>query len=86
MDILRFLTPLQITFIRSRFETPVFVYSERILREQAARVLAFPHAFGFTPRYAMKANSNATILHLFDSLGLHIDASSGYEVHRAIAA
>jgi diaminopimelate decarboxylase len=56
------------------------------LREAAEQVLALPAPFGFTPRYAMKANSNRTVLKLFDSMGLHIDASSGYEAERAMAA
>merc|ERR1719181_1545552 len=34
----------------------------------------------------MKASPNAAILQLFAAEGLHVDASSGYEVHRAIAA
>lgn len=37
-------------------------------------------------RYAIKALPNAAILRLFDSLGLHIDASSGMEVERALSA
>jgi diaminopimelate decarboxylase len=66
--------------------TPVYVYDERTLRQQASAALAFPHAFGLTVRYAMKAAPTAAILRLFDSLGLHIDASSGFEVERAIRA
>jgi diaminopimelate decarboxylase len=66
--------------------TPVYVYDERSLRRQAAAVLAFPNAFGLTARYAMKACSNGAILRLFHRLGLHIDASSGFEVERAIRA
>ena len=42
--------------------------------------------FGLTVRYAMKAAPNAAILRLFDSMGVHIDASSCHEVSRAIAA
>ena len=34
----------------------------------------------------MKAAPNAAILGLFDQQGLQIDASSGYEVRRALAA
>gem|GEM_PF-5280603 len=58
MDSLRFLTTDHIDFIWSQFPTPVFVYSEKILREQARKVVNFPHNFGFTPRYAMKTSSN----------------------------
>ncbi len=66
--------------------TPVYVYDEATLLRQAEAALAFPHAFGLTVRYAMKAASNAALLRLFDSRGLHIDASSGYEAERAIRA
>ena len=72
--------------ISETFGTPCYVYDEASLRKQAEEVLAFPNAYGLTARYAMKASSNANILRLFDSMGLHIDASSGYESHRAIAA
>lgn len=68
------------------FPTPLYVYSEQILREQAGQVRDFPHAFGFTPRYAMKANPNRTILRIFREIGIRIDASSEYEVFRALRA
>ncbi len=70
--------------IREQFSTPCYVYSEQALRDSAAKVLAFPNAYGLTARYAMKASPNGNILRLFASLGLNIDASSGYEVERAI--
>jgi diaminopimelate decarboxylase len=62
------------------------VYDQKTLEANAAAVLAFPHAFGLTARYAMKAAPNAAILKIFAQAGLHIDASSGHEVHRAMAA
>lgn len=66
--------------------TPLYVYDEAALRANAESVLAFPNAYGLTVRYAMKASPNAAILKLFAGMGLHIDASSGHEVHRAMAA
>lgn len=72
--------------IRDRVGTPVYLYDEAKLRAAAARVLAFPHAYGLTVRYAMKANPNAAILRLFESLGLSFDASSGHEVARLLHA
>ncbi len=72
--------------IHSKVGTPCYVYSEAALRESAAKVLAFPNAFGLTARYAMKASPNSNILRFFASMGLHFDASSGFEVRRAIAA
>ena len=49
-------------------------------------MLAFPNAFGLTVRFAMKACPNASILKIFAQLGLHFDASSGFEVRRALLA
>ena len=46
----------------------------------------FPNAFGLTVRFAMKACPNASVLQLFESLGLHFDASSGWEAERALRA
>lgn len=72
--------------IADSFGTPVYVYDQSALERNAAAVLAFPNAYGLTARYAMKAAPNRAILKLFAKLGLHIDASSGHEVHRAMAA
>ena len=83
---LTFLTPRLAAEVRTRFGTPAYVYSEAALRRAAATCLAFPHAFGLTVRFAMKACPNAAILRLFDGLGLHFDASSGWEVERALRA
>jgi diaminopimelate decarboxylase len=69
--------------IREQFGTPVYVYDETALKKNAQAALNFPHPFGLNVRYAMKACSNAAILQIFDQAGLHIDASSGYEVERA---
>lgn len=66
--------------------TPVYAYSLDKLEKAADECLAFPNAYGLTVRYAMKASPNAAILKFFSSKGIHIDASSGYEVRRAMAA
>ncbi len=72
--------------IASSFGTPIYLYDEARLRLAAEAVLDFPNAFGLTARFAMKACPNKSILQLFDKLGLHIDASSGNEVRRALNA
>lgn len=72
--------------IRVQWGTPVFVYDEITLRRNASAVLAFPSAFGLTARYAMKALPNRTVLRLFHGMGLHVDASSGFEARRALMA
>ena len=66
--------------------SPVFAYSLEKLEESANACLAFPNAYGLTVRYAMKASPNRAILQFFHSKGIHIDASSGYEVRRAMTA
>lgn len=86
MEALKFLSRNAVEQIVALAGTPTYVYDERALRRQAAAALAFPHAFGLTVRYAMKACPSAAILRLFDSLGLHVDASSGYEARRAMRA
>ncbi|CAB9527832.1 Diaminopimelate decarboxylase [Seminavis robusta] len=66
--------------------SPVYAYSLGKLEESADACLAFPNAFGLTVRFAMKACPNRAILQYFHSKGIHIDASSGYEVRRAVTA
>jgi diaminopimelate decarboxylase len=72
--------------VRERFGTPCYVYDRARLEATARRTLAFAAPYGFTLRYAMKANPSRGILTLFRDLGLHIDASSDWEVDRALAA
>jgi diaminopimelate decarboxylase len=60
--------------------SPAYAYSLEKLNESSNSCLAFPNAYGLTVRYAMKACPNAAILKYFNSKGIHIDASSGYEV------
>ena len=72
--------------IQREFGTPVFVYDQRTLEAQAEKVLAAPNAFGLTARYAMKACPTAAVVRVLTERGLHVDASSGYEADRAIAA
>ena len=71
---------------RERFGTPCYVYDRATLEATARRALAFPAPYGFTLRYAMKANPSRGILAVFRTLGLHVDASSDWEVERALRA
>jgi diaminopimelate decarboxylase len=86
LEALRFLTPAKAAEVRARFGTPAYVYDQATLRRSAEACLAFPNAYGLTVRFAMKACPNATILRFFESLGLHFDASSGWEAERALRA
>lgn len=86
MESLVFLSKEQVREVRRAFGTPVYVYDERMLEKRATEMLAFPNAFGLTVRYAMKALPTGAIIRIFARLGLHIDASSGYEAVRALRA
>ncbi len=72
--------------VRERFGTPCYVYDRAGLEAAARAARAFPAPFGFTLRYAMKANPSRGILQVFRALGLHVDASSDFEVERALRA
>ena len=80
------LTAEQAALVRERFGTPCYVYHQAGLEAAARDARAVPAPFGFTLRYAMKANPSRGILELFRDLGLHIDASSDHEVERALRA
>jgi diaminopimelate decarboxylase len=80
------LTAARAAEVRARFGTPCYVYDRAVLEAAARRALAFPAPFGYTLRYAMKANPSRGVLALFRDLGLHIDASSDFEVERALRA
>src|SRR2546428_601747 len=69
-----FLTSAEAALVRERFGTPCHVYDRAALEAAARAALAFPQAFGFTLRYAMKANPSHAVLRLFRDLGLPIDA------------
>jgi diaminopimelate decarboxylase len=81
-----FLTAERAAEVRERFGTPCYVYDRTLLEAAAKEALAFPAPHGLTVRYAMKANPSHGILVLFRELGLHIDASSDFEVERALRA
>jgi diaminopimelate decarboxylase len=69
--------------IAKRFGTPIYVYDESIIEKKCRTLLSMPNAFGLRVRYAMKANSNRTILKKISAMGLYIDASSLNEAKRA---
>ena len=65
------------------YGTPVYVYDEALILERCRECVEMPQAFGLTVRYAMKANSNKRVLKIITGAGLHLDASSLFEVMRA---
>jgi diaminopimelate decarboxylase len=81
-----FLSLEQARTIAAAHGTPCYVYDQARLEAQADAMLAFPAAYGLTVRFAMKACPTAAVLRLFLRKGLHIDASSGWEIRRALRA
>ena len=71
------------TLAAETYGTPVYVYDEALILERCRECMEMPQAYGLVVRYAMKANSNRTILKLITNAGLHLDASSLNEVIRA---
>jgi len=69
--------------IRDQYGTPLYAYDEKFIIDKCDSLMKMPNAYGLTVRYAMKANSNRTILRLIHARGLHIDASSLNEARRA---
>lgn len=66
--------------------TPAYVLFEKDIKENISKLKDFTAPFGLQVRYAMKANSNLSILKLMDNMGIWIDASSINECYRAMAA
>ncbi len=83
---MQFLTEEQVREVQEVFGTPVYVYDQATLERQAQKALNFPNAYGMTARYAMKALPTAAIVRVLTGMGLHIDASSGFEAERAMKA
>ncbi|MBM3277031.1 MAG: diaminopimelate decarboxylase [Candidatus Handelsmanbacteria bacterium] len=86
MERFAFLSAEQVRTLQTQFGTPVFVYDQHTLEEQARQALAFPNAFGLRVRYAMKACPNTALVRLLNQQGLHLDVSSGFEALRALRA
>lgn len=86
IDKLNFLSSKEVKAIAEDYGTPVFVYSEAKLLQQAKAALSFKAPFGLRVRYAMKANPNSHIVKFLYNQGIQIDASSGFEAERAILA
>lgn len=81
-----FLTTQQAKELAEKHGTPLYAYSRQKLEEMAQTMLSVPAPYGLTIRFAMKANPHQDILEVFKNCGVKIDASSGYEAEKAIAA
>lgn len=69
--------------LAARFGTPLYAYDAAIIRRQLERVLGAFSGLPFRPFYAMKANSNLSILRLIREHGFGCDAVSPGEIFLA---
>lgn len=81
-----FVENIPVTSIASKIGTPCYIYSEKAIQ---TNWLAFEEAFGNIPHricYAVKANSNLTILKTLADMGSGFDIVSLGELERVLAA
>jgi len=83
---LKFLAFQDVRDLAAQYGTPLYVYDEGTMEENADVLMSLPSAFGLTVRYAIKANSNQAVIRIFDRLGLSFDASSVWQAQRALRA
>lgn len=77
------ITTSAVSEVREKFGTPCYLYDETLLVLKCRQAMSMPNAYGLRVRYAMKANSNRTLLKIIADQGLYIDASSLNEARRA---
>ncbi len=68
------------------YGSPVYIYSEAILRERCRDVMNFVKYEKFIVDYSMKANSNPALLKIIREEGLEVDVMSPGEIYIAEAA
>lgn len=77
---------LAATDLAARFGTPLYVYDGAVLRRQLANVRSAFADLPFQPFYAMKANSNVSLLRLVREQEFGCDAVSPGEIQLAMRA
>jgi diaminopimelate decarboxylase len=83
-----YLEELALEELGAQFGTPVYIYSAGALRAAYQRYLQAFTSVGLNLSlcYAIKANSNLSIIRLFGELGAGADVVSGGELYRALQA
>ena len=70
-------TPAAIT---AQFGSPLYIYSERIIRARCREIAGFLPFKPFVPVYSCKANTNISLLKIVHEEGMHADAMSPGEI------
>ncbi|MCA0446682.1 MAG: diaminopimelate decarboxylase [Bacteroidetes bacterium] len=73
-------------YLKNPVQTPAYIYSNTKLVENISVFKNLFDKFGVTTHYAMKANSNSTILKLILKAGLKVDVNSLGELKKAMSA
>jgi len=68
------------------YGSPLYVYNERIFREKCKHMMTLCPYSRFSVNYAIKANTNLTLLNIACNEGLKADVSSAGEIVAALAA
>ena len=66
--------------LADRFGTPLYVYSERVLRDRCRDLMGLSAQAGFGVNYSVKANANPSLLQIIREEGLVADAMSPGEL------
>ena len=72
--------------ILEQYGSPLYVYNERILRENCAKMKNLVDYPNFKVNYSVKANSNLHLLEIIRQEGLSVDAMSPGEIFVELAA
>lgn len=72
--------------IARQWGTPVYLHDQEFIEISCQQLLEMPNPYGLHVRYAMKANSDRTVLRVVTGKGLDLDCSSVNEAARAFAA
>jgi diaminopimelate decarboxylase len=72
--------------VARQWGTPTYLHDREFIDNSCRQLLGMPNPFGLKVRFAMKANSDRTVLRVVTGNGLDLDCSSLDEVARAFAA
>ncbi len=85
-DSVQFFGPTTPQALVEEFGTPLYVYSEKILRQRCRELVSMCSTQGFTVNYSVKANTNPALLSIIREEGLTVDAMSPGELHMDLLA
>ncbi len=77
---------VRIPEIAQQWGTPLYLHDQQYIENSCDQLLNMPNPFGLHVRYAMKANSDRTVLRVVTGKGLDLDCSSLAEAARANSA